>query len=413
MDPVSSYGVSPEFVKSPKMKSNGRPGRSDSSNDLVHRSKKSSRKRSSSSSKLKDNSGADTAAVFERSSPSQVPSTDASPETHQGADRAESIVVNQSERASNDIENTDIGLDLNQEQGPTDQVNTESGEVDMRAVKRELDTNLTLSSDDEGAGMKAIKESAPLYATPMRPPLDEVPSFLKRVSVPLGEDLLTILSARGGPTSNATPDAFDQIQEGNAEVHKEGVGQVEPLVLLVAHDHTSIASQDASSRSNRIPVDATSVQGTLSSDHQMSSVSVNESNNITAILSSVVNGGEAREHSRSVSVSNSASTTKCSGCDACRGRVCRPRLSVDFYTSACTLRYFPTVFPALVNSGRRMSRSTSGTGSEMIEKSPMVFWHENFRFAIPYKRTIRLFSSISSAVCPKVICYCIRVYACL
>jgi hypothetical protein len=397
MDPVSSYGVSPDFVKSSKIKSSGRPGRSESSNDLGHKSKKSSRKRSNSSSKMKTSGRSDNSAVSETSHV-QVPSAETSPDTETGAHRVLPVVVKQSEQVHTDMENIDIGLDL--EQFPSQYVNTETGNA-SGTINQESET-LIVGSDDEGAEKSAVEESDSLYVTPMRPPLGDVPSFLKRVSVPIGEDLLTLLSARG-PSPNCSPDVVEKDENG---ANQEEDRKSEPPIFPLENESDSIkivATQDIKSEN----IDSTSAPG-LSLAHQMNSISASEGSKIAAILVSASAVSDIREHSRSVSISNIASNTKCSGCDACRGRVCRPRLSVDFYTSACTLRYFPTAFSMPGISGRRMSRSMSGSSPEMIEKSPLVFWHENFKYAIPYKRTIRLFSSISSAVCPKVGYFCYR-----
>ena len=239
------------------------------------------------------------------------------------------------------------------------------------------------------------------------------PSFLKRVSAPLGEDLLVLLNTPAKSVSS------DNVQ--NSDVVKSLFSPNDMSVVsgprIAVSDSISTAAMTTALSPKMMPTP-------LAEDDKIRPTLYKT----TSMDSNYGNSGKERSGSFVPSVA-----MRCGGCDACRGRVCRPRLAGDFVTVMTPLRYIPTVFPPNTVQGRQaavlsplivgaachspMAAASSQSSAPRAqvsgsldglhpavsgEKSKAVFWHENLKYAIPFRRTIRLLTMLSSNVCPRV-----------
>ncbi len=351
MDPVSSYGVAPEFLRGVKSSGLG-----------VNRK---TRRRSGSKGSRKS-SGSPASLSLMQVIPLQQTTSFESVATADPSDAGDAPPME--ERSSSAAPPNDAST-VEGHQSPQTFVEATSKSPEL--VPPVVDGNSLAQ--------------APLsrFLTPGKGANMEVPSFLKRVSVPLGEDLLTILNAAA--TSPVTVGLDGVIIDSSLD--NAATGNTESIAI--SEDNVAEDSRDINS----------SKAGMFSPEDGL----VPSSQPVRAELAAPSIELAVPE----VSTVNPIIATRCAGCDACRGRVCRPRLAVDFYTAACTMRFVPTVYSLpgapkpLTTISRRRSRSDVASAG-IIEKSPMIFWHENIRFAVPFKRTIRLFTMLASAISPKV-----------
>lgn len=387
MDPVSSYGVAPEFLKNVES-----PGSSRSSGDLLL---KASRRRSSSSGKRRRRSDSG------RSNPS--------PTLNYGIVSEEPIDI------------SDSPHDVKKEKGPC----TDSTSVSENGVLAPIAENKSVESELCANGpRKFVGEECGVEIDD-----DEVndlvngPSFLKRVSAPLGEDLLILLNT---PAKNIPGQLSATEQSQNNDVVKSlfspGPGTNNDDMNLsgpgtnVSENSSAVAGSSPALQNSRIAALSKTDFPPPENTFKLLKKSMSMDSNAGVV-------GKERSGSFVPSVS-----MRCAGCDACRGRVCRPRLAGDFVTVMTPVRYVPTAYP--LTQGKPVAvglsplsatplsplsvppalirRASSGSIDGMHpaisgEKNKSVFWDEKIKYAIPFRRTIRLLTMISSSVCPRVI----------
>ena len=378
MDPVSSYGVAPEFLK--KVESPGHTR--DASVDLLLRP---SRRRSSSGKRRRRSDSS------HRSNPSPTQQVTYKPT---GVICEDPIDISGSPRADEMKKKISVTSPTIPE-GDHLRENT----LDIRGDVEEpvqfgTDTVGDIEPDDAISG----------------------PSFLKRVSAPLGDDLLTLLNTPAKSVASV------QTQEG-----AQNAVALKSLFLTTDSSMVSPVLNIAVPRIDSEVVTPSSVSPVHSSGPVvLSSEQVKTFPVLTKSMSmeSSVDGKAERSGSFMHTVA-----MHCVGCDACRGRVCRPRLVADLVAVVTPLRFIPTVYPPInpinvkVAGGLsprtgvasvsplcapgppRRSCQVGGDGAHSIisgERSKAVFWHDNLKYAIPFKRTIRLLTSLSSCVCPRV-----------
>lgn len=378
MDPVSSYGVAPEFLKNVE-----NPGYSrGSSGDLLLRT---SRKRSSSSSgkrRRRSDSG-------NRSNPS--------PTQTQRLTTPTSLVC-------------DDPIDISAVSPEGNQNCRAVGTSSSIPENAEVTTNAVIK---EARGAESPSE--PLQFEDFE--VEEMPngpSFLKRVSAPLGEDLLNLLNtpAKGPPPPTGS------------ETNRNGI-VVKALFSPAGPSASTLAATRSIDSATQHSSESESIESTKEKIAFRAVATPLEQSKVFPVLKkslsmeSTASGKRDRSGSYIPTIS-----IQCPGCDACRGRVCRPRLVSDLVAVAMPIRYTPTVYPATQSrpagaspalsplaaqtsyTTRRTSQfSGSGDGIHPVisgEKNKAVFWHENLKYAIPFRRTIRLLTQLSSCICPRV-----------
>ena len=373
MDPVSCYGVAPEFLRK-----SDHPDRNKSSGDLLL---KPSKRRGTSSGKRRRKSGSDN-----RLSPSP---TQQNPTSSSGIISDDPIDISdntlESVHSTRADETSVVLISAIPEESAIDSSKDEQSNVHGEKFSE-------MCSDDNKGADDMDHEG-----------VNTGPSFLSRVSGPLGSDLLTLLNT---PAKNVSgTDISDN--NGNTEVVKS---------FFVSDDAVSPAAGSVDAKD-------TVVVSSKTEDLMMTESSI--SNDGPMLLKSMSmessSGGNRNERSGSFVPSTA---TRCPGCDACRGRVCRPRLAGDFVTIMTPVRFISTSYAAANNrAGAISSPSTgvnplsgptacnrsaaqlSGEGCNPAvseDKNKSVFWHQNMAFAVPFRRTIRLLAMLSSAVCPRV-----------
>lgn len=383
MDPVTSYGVAPEFLKKVE-----NPGHTrDASGDLLLRP---SRRRSSSGKRRRRSDSG------HRSNPSptqRVTSPSSSvicddPVDISGSPRAEEVKKKMNV-VSPTIPEGDIFHSENVDVVASDIV----GDVD-EPLQFGSDTIGDIESDDAISG----------------------PSFLKRVSAPLGDDLLTLLNTPAKSVSAVTnPEGAQSVGALKSLFSTAEASTMSPaLTIDVPQNNSQVV---APAQGSPYPI---SGPGVLNTEQAKAFPMLTKSMS----MDSSVDGKTERSGSFVHTVA-----MHCSGCDACRGRVCRPRLVADLVAVATPLRFIPTVYPPVnpVNvkatgglsprtgvvsasplcapAPPRRSSQVCGDGVYSIisgDRSKATFWHDNLKYAIPFKRTIRLLTSLSSCVCPRV-----------